>query len=163
MNDTVVILDNVRSAHNVGSIFRTADGAGVHKLYLAGVTPSPVDRFGRVREQIAKTSLGASETVAWERVGSGEDRATAELIALVGQLKANGYQVVAVEQAAESVPLKDFSPVQKVAYIFGAEVEGVQPDVLAAAAQVIEIPMQGQKESLNVSVVAGIVLLGGCR
>lgn len=158
MQETVVILDNIRSAHNVGSMFRTADGAGVSKLYLVGITPAPTDRFGRVQPEIKKTSLGATESVAWEKVGSGGDTAGDEAKGLIARLKADGFTVVAVEQSPKAISFHDFTRPEKVAYILGAEVEGVQPALLNAVDQIIEIPMHGQKESLNVSVTAGIIL-----
>jgi 23S rRNA (guanosine2251-2'-O)-methyltransferase len=156
--DKVVILDNVRSTHNVGSIFRTSDAAGVSKLFLLGITPSPLDRFGRQQPEIAKTALGATDSVPWEKVGEGDSLATDEGVALLQKLNSNGYTVVAVEQAENAVLLHDFEPPEKIAYILGAEVEGVQPELIATADVVLEIPMLGMKESLNVSVTAGIVL-----
>lgn len=158
MSQKVVILDAIRSAHNVGSIFRTADAAGVEKLYLCGPTPDPIDRFGRTQREIIKTSLGASEQLAWEHVGTIENRATEEMLLLIEQLKSEGYTMVAVEQAKGSVNLYDYAVPEKVAYIFGAEVEGVQPALLEVVDVVLELPMAGMKESLNVSVTAGIVL-----
>lgn len=156
--ETILILDNIRSAHNVGSIFRTADAAGVGKVYLVGITPNPIDRFGRMQPEIAKTSLGATESVPWESVGDAASLSTAALLSLLARLKAEGFSIVAVEQASSSVSLFDFKPTEKIVYIFGAEVEGVQSEVLAVADAILEIPMQGMKESLNVSVTAGIVL-----
>lgn len=158
MKETVVILDNIRSAHNVGSIFRTADAAGVERIYLCGITPAPTDRFGRRNAEIKKTSLGAAETVTWEQVGDGTNLATEKMLALIEELKQAGFTIVAVEQCPDSIPLFELKVPEKVAYIFGAEVEGVQPEVLAVADTKVEIPMKGQKESLNVSVTAGIVL-----
>lgn len=154
----IVILDSIRSAHNVGSIFRTSDAAGVEKIYLAGPTPDPVDRFGRVQKEIAKTSLGASDSMPWEHVGTIDNRATAELLHLCADLKKERCAIVAVEQSKGSVGLYDFEVPSKVAYIFGAEVEGVQQELLDVADAILELPMQGIKESLNVSVTAGIVL-----
>ena len=148
----IVILDNIRSAHNVGSIFRTADGAGAEKIYLLGYTPAPRDRFGRVSAEIAKTSLGASETIPWECVNT-EDATT-----LLTRLKADGFEVVAIEQTSESISLQNFVPQPKVAYIFGNEIDGVSANLIKEADIVVEIPMLGMKESLNVSVSAGIVL-----
>lgn len=158
MQEKVVIVDNVRSAHNVGSIFRTADGAGVSKLYLIGPTPSPTDRFGRVQAEIAKTSLGASESVAWEHIGDPTTHSTDEAVQLVKALQQDGFTVVAVEQTPDSISLYDFVVPEKVAYIFGAEVAGVQKELIATSDVALEIPMAGKKESLNVSVTAGIVL-----
>lgn len=154
----IVILDNIRSAHNVGSIFRTSDGAGVSKLFLIGTTPAPIDRFGRPQPEIVKTSLGASENMPWELVGTAESFSTEAAVMCIKKLQADGYLVVAIEQASNAILLKDFHVADKVAYIFGAEVTGVQPELLAAADHVVEIPMAGMKESLNVSVTAGIVL-----
>ncbi len=161
MQEKVVIIDNVRSAHNVGSIFRTADGAGVSKVYLIGPTPTPVDRFGRIQTEISKTSLGASESVAWEHVGTSERKSTEEAISLILKLKQKGFVVVAIEQDARASSFYDFKVPEKVAYIFGAEVEGVQREIINAADKIVEIPMQGMKESLNVSVTAGVVLFRG--
>ncbi len=152
MNQTILILDNIRSAHNVGSIFRTADGAGVEKIYLIGTTPAPRDRFGREVPEIKKTSLGASDFVAWEQVEE------ASVSALAARLRADGFAIAAVEQSDRSVSLHDFVPPSKVAYVFGNEVEGVGEKWLKAADSIVEIPMKGKKESLNVSVTAGIIL-----
>ena len=160
MSDTIVILDNIRSAHNVGSVFRTCDAAGVSKIFLLGITPTPIDRFGRPQPEIQKTSLGAVDTVEWEHIGSGETRAVEEGLELIVRLKESGYSIVVVEQVPHSVSFYDFEPTPKTVFIFGAEVEGVHPEIIAAADQVLEIPMAGQKESLNVSVTTGIVLFG---
>ena len=149
MQETVVILDNIRSTHNVGSIFRTGDAAGVSKVYLCGYTPAPIDRFGREQKDIAKTALGAETAVAWEQ-GS-----TAEVIA---QLRADGFTICAVEQDAQSVSLYDYKRPQKLALIFGNEVDGVSQEALEASDTILEIPMHGEKESLNVSVSVGVAL-----
>ncbi len=145
-----VILHDIRSHYNVGAIFRTSDGAGVSKIYLTGYTPAPEDRFGRQVAEISKTALGAEKFVAWEKV---EDT-----LAVVQKLKTEGVTVVAVEQSNNSVMLNDFVVPEKVAYIFGSETAGVSREVLAEVDMVLELPMLGQKESLNVSVTAGIVL-----
>lgn len=152
MQEIVIVLDRIRSAHNVGSIFRTCDGAGVSTIYLVDYTPLPIDRFGRVQPEITKTSLGASEAVAWKRVAAGEERS------LIGQLKTDGYQLVAVEQTGTSVDFRQFTPHQKVAFVFGNEVEGVSQEFLTSADATIELPMAGSKESLNVSVTVGATL-----
>lgn len=144
-----IILDDIRSAHNVGAIFRTAEGAGVEKIYLCGYTPRPVDRFGRAVAEIQKTSLGASEMVDWDGV---ED-----IKQLIKKLQADGVQVVAVELASDAVSLYEFSPAPLVAYIFGNEVTGITLEVLALCDATIQIPMRGQKESLNVATTVGIV------
>ncbi len=152
MQEKVVILDNIRSTHNVGSVFRTSDGAGVSKIYLGGYTPAPKDRFGRLVPEIVKTSLGAYIFVSWEQLLSGSEAM------LAAQLKDEGFTIVAVEQGEGSVDLYDFVVPQKVAYIFGNEVEGVSEIWKGLADVLLELPMRGQKESLNVSVCAGIVL-----
>lgn len=156
----VVLLQNIRSLHNVGSIFRTADGAGVEKVYLCGITPSPLDRFGQVRSDVAKVALGAEKTVAWEKVVSTSR--------LVTSLKKDGYTIVALEQDKRAVPYyacktnpspaKAGTPFRKgrIALVLGAEVEGVSPALLKKCDTIIEIPMSGAKESLNVSVAFGI-------
>lgn len=145
-----MILDNVRSRHNVGAIFRTCDGAGVSKIYLTGYTPAPIDRFGRPVGEIVKTSLGASSMVPWEKV---ED-----ITEVITRLQSEGVTVVAVEQAPTAVSVFDFTIPDKVAYIMGNEITGVLPEILERCDAIIEIPMSGQKESLNVSVSTGIVL-----
>lgn len=145
-----LILENVRSAYNVGAIFRTADGAGVSKIFLVGYTPCPRDRFGRVQTEIEKTSLGASREVSWEQV---EDM---EL--LLKQLKGQGVKVVVVELAAEAIPLRELKISERVAYVLGNEIGGVSIAVQKMADSIVKIPMLGSKESLNVSVAAGIVL-----
>jgi len=147
-----IILQDIRSAHNVGSIFRTADGAGVSKIYLTGYTPAPIDRFGRPQAEIQKTSLGASKTVPWESI---EDTQL-----LIDVLKEKSYQIIAVEQCDTAKNYNDFKPTQNAVYIFGNEVEGVPEEVLEKADAIIEIPMAGKKESLNVSVAVGIILFG---
>ncbi|MEZ4200485.1 MAG: TrmH family RNA methyltransferase [Candidatus Paceibacterota bacterium] len=159
----VVMLDNIRSAHNVGSIFRTCDGAGVEKLYLIGTTPTPVDRFGRVQPEIAKTSLGATESVAWEQIGSAESLSTQTAVAEIESLKQAGYAIVAVEQTPQSVSLTSWQQPQKVCFIFGTERGGLQPELLQIADHIIDIPMHGQKDSLNVSVSVGVVLYQSLR
>ena len=136
----------------MGSIFRTADGAGVEKIFLGGYTPTPIDRFGRTQPEIQKTSLGASETVPWESVS---DEAAPALLA---QLKSEGFQIVSVEQDPKSVSIYEFKPTEKVCYIFGNEIGGVRKEILDLSDKIIEIPMRGSKESLNVGVSAGVVL-----
>jgi tRNA G18 (ribose-2'-O)-methylase SpoU len=145
-----LILENIRSAYNVGSIFRTADGAGVSKIFLIGYTPAPLDRFGRAQPEIEKTSLGASKEILWEHQLSIED--------VLRRLKEEGVTIVAVEQGRQAVSLLEFTASEAVAYILGNEIDGVSEMALAHADAVVEIPMLGTKESLNVSVAAGIVL-----
>ena len=143
----IAILDNIRSVHNVGSIFRTADGAGVRKIYLCGITPKPLDEFGRVRDDFRKVSLGAEESVEWEKVES--------IVELVKKLKDEGVQVVAVEQDDRSVSYKDWKPDGEVAFVFGSEVGGVSRGVLDMVDVVVDIPMRGKKESVDVGVSFG--------
>jgi 23S rRNA (guanosine2251-2'-O)-methyltransferase len=131
-------------------MFRTADGAGVAKVYLSGYTPTPIDRFGRAVPEIHKTALGAEQVVPWEYV--------ADIASLITILKADGVSVVAVEQDEHSVSLHDFVAPSQVAYIFGSETEGVARLILDQVDTILELPMLGMKESLNVSVTAGIVL-----
>ncbi len=152
MSEKRVILDNVRSAHNVGSIFRTCDGAGVTHVYVGGYTPAPIDRFGRDVAEIAKTSLGASKAVPWSAFPEHE------VSLLAAQLKAEGFSIVAVEQTSAAVPIRTFVVPEKVVYVLGNEISGVSAAWLSAADVVVQIPMQGIKESLNVSACAGIVL-----
>lgn len=147
---TFVILHNIRSAHNVGSVFRTSDGAGVSKIYITGYTPAPTDRFGRENAEIAKTSLGATHTIPYEVV---EDITT-----VIKSLKEAGVQIVAVEQTECAVEYTKFERTEDVAFIFGNEITGVEEEVLKVSDAHIQIPMSGAKESLNVSVCAGIVL-----
>ncbi len=146
----VLVLNDIRSHYNVGAIFRTADGAGVAKIYLVGYTPSPLDRFGRAVSEIHKTALGAEQVVDYECVDSIEE--------LIVNLKNEGFLVVAVEQDIRSVSLKDFVVPEKVAYIVGSETDGLSKEICDAVDVILEIPMNGTKESLNVSVATGIVL-----
>ncbi len=145
-----VILDNVRSVHNVGSIFRTADAAGVSKIILCGYTPTPIDRFGRARKDFAKTALGAEKSVPWE---SEKDTYTA-----INKIKQLGFSVIGVEQAPDSIDYRKLKPTAKTAFVFGNETDGLSAEILKSCDLIAEIPMQGRKESLNVSVAAGIVL-----
>lgn len=148
----LIILDNIRSAHNVGSIFRTADAAGCAKIYLAGLTPSPVDKYGRENKKVTKVSLGAEKSVAWEQVAS--------TINLLDQLKKDRYIILALEQAPNSKPLADFSlqPQAKYALVLGNEPQGIDDKVLDKCDVILEIPMKGKKESLNVAVAFGMAL-----
>lgn len=146
----VVILPDIRSQYNVGAIFRTADAMGVNKIYLTGFTPTPLDRFGRPAEKIVKTALGAEKVVEWEY--------QTDVLSVIKQLQNDGLSVVAIEQDERSIELRKFKVPEKVAYIFGSETAGLAKDILEVVDEVVEIPMLGQKESLNVSVTAGIVL-----
>lgn len=142
----VLILDNVRSLHNVGSAFRTADAFRVEKIFLCGITGTPPNK------EINKTALGATESVDWEHVpDTGE---------LARRLQAAGYQIIALEQAEKTTLLQDFrpDPDQPLAFVFGNEVFGVGEEVMALADQVVEIPQFGTKHSLNISVTVGVVV-----
>ena len=152
----IIVLDNIRSLFNVGSIFRTADAVGAKKIYICGITPEPTDRFGKIRPKLAKVSLGAEKTVEWEY-----NKSTATVLC---DLKKQKFKIFAVEQDKRSIPyfklkLKKRDP-DKVVVVFGNEVEGIAKNILKKANKILEIPMAGMKESLNVSVSAGIVLFG---
>jgi len=153
----VAVLYNLRSAHNTAACFRTADGAGVGKLYLVGTTPSPVDRFGEARADFAKVALGAEKTVKYEKID--------DIFGLMDKLKRQGFLVVAVEQDRRAEDLFRFAEalqqdqgVKRTALIFGAETEGVPREVLDKCDKILEIPMRGKKESLNVSVAFGVAV-----
>ncbi len=145
-----LILHNIRSLYNVGSIFRTADARGVKKIYLTGYTPTPTDRFGKIRKEIHKTSLGAEHTVAWEHQRN--------IAALIKKLQKEKIFLVAIEQSRKAINYKKLKNGPSVAFIFGNEVRGISPQILKKCGQIAEIPMYGKKESLNVSVAAGIIL-----
>jgi tRNA G18 (ribose-2'-O)-methylase SpoU len=142
----VVVLDNVRSMHNVGSVFRTADAFLISGIWLCGYTPRPPHR------DIHKTALGATETVKWQYAE--------RTVEAVGALKDEGFRIFAVEQVEKSIPLHEFSSEKagKMALIFGNEVTGIDAEVLKFCDGSIEIPQFGMKHSLNISVAAGIVL-----
>ncbi len=142
----IVVLDNIRSLNNIGSVFRTSDAFLIEKIYLCGITATPPHK------DIHKTALGATETVAWEYVENTS--------ALIERLKADGVFVASIEQAENSTSLENFTikPKQKYAVVFGNEVKGVQQKVVSASDACIEIPQFGTKHSLNISVSAGIVL-----
>jgi len=146
---TALVLHNIRSAYNVGSIMRTSDAAGVEKIYLTGYTPSPTDRFGRPQKEIAKTALGAEKSVPWEYVKN--------LTALLSKLSSDGWSVIGVEQDKHAKDYRIKLPHKKV-FVFGNEVKGLSKPLRDKCDLLIEIPMRGKKESLNVSVVVGIVL-----
>ena len=142
----IIVLDNVRSALNVGSVFRTADAFRVSKIYLCGITPVPPNR------DILKSALGATETVQWEYVDS--------TLKLINHLKNENYSLIAIEQTKTSIQLQDFNlpKEKKIALVFGHEVDGVNQEVIDLCDTSIEIPQQGTKHSLNIAVCAGIVV-----
>jgi 23S rRNA (guanosine2251-2'-O)-methyltransferase len=141
-----VVLDNVRSMHNIGSVFRTADGFAVEQICLCGITAQPPHR------EIEKTALGATQSVNWSYFETP--------LAAIEQLRADGYKVIAIEQAEKSMMLQEFTPVpgKKYALIFGNEVNGVSDEVMKNIDACIEIPQFGTKHSFNIVVSAGIVL-----
>lgn len=148
----VAVLHDVRSVHNVGSIFRTADAAGITKIFLCGITPSPFDRLRNLRPDFAKVALGAEKYTPWE--------SAKEITAILSHLKKEGYSIFAAEQSKGSVPYDTVPVPNKIALILGNEVAGLPPSVLELADHVIEIPMMGKKESLNVAVAFGVLAFG---
>jgi 23S rRNA (guanosine2251-2'-O)-methyltransferase len=148
--ELLVLLHNIRSAHNVGSILRTADAACVSRVYLTGYTPTPKDRFGRAQKDIAKTALGAEMSVPWEYQKTPGK--------IIRTLRDEHCHIVAVEQNSDSIDYRKFRGKKSVLFIFGNEVNGVSKSILRSCDEIVEIPMHGTKESLNVSVAAGIIL-----
>ena len=143
-----IILVDIRSAQNVGSIFRTADAVGIKHIYLVGITPSPIDRFGRARKDINKASLGAEKSVDWSHHKTFDEVVSSEEMS-----------VVAVEQTEDSTNIRDLKKdIDFDTLVFGNEVDGLPQDILNLCKFSIEIPMMGEKESLNVSVAFGVVL-----
>jgi len=142
----IVILDNIRSLNNIGSVFRTCDAFAIKKIYLCGITGQPPHK------DIHKTALGATNSIDWEYV---ED-----ILAMIDKLKADGVKIVSIEQAKNSLMLQDFEPKnnQKYAVIFGNEVKGIQQTVVDVSDYCVEIPQFGTKHSLNISVSCGVVL-----
>lgn len=158
MRQLVLIAHNVRSAHNVGSLLRTGEGLGVARIVLTGYTPYPLQTNDarlphiaeRVNRQISKTALGADKQAVWSY--------TADPLAAIAKLKKEGYTVAALEQAPGALGLPGFTPPDKIALIVGREVEGLEPEILAAADRILEIPMFGHKESYNVAAAAAMAL-----
>lgn len=150
--ELIVILDNMRSVYNVGSIFRTADALGVTKIFLCGCTPTPVDRFGRERKDLAKVALSAEKAIKWEYRENTDE--------LLKELKKNKYFIVAIEQDKKSVDYKKIKIRHPLAILMGTEVEGINKKTLKLVDTIAEIPMIGKKESLNVSVAFGIAGYG---
>jgi len=150
--EKVVVLDNIRSVYNVGSIFRTSDALGIDTIYLCGVTPTPIDRFGRTRKDLAKVALGAERDIEWKYVK--------DALIIVKKLKKEGFQIIAIEQDRRSVDPKKIKVKYPVALVMGNEVDGVDKKIIKCADVIAEIPMSGKKESLNVSVAFGIAGYG---
>jgi len=142
----LVVLDNIRSLNNIGSVFRTCDAFAIEKVYLCGITAQPP------HNDINKTALGATESVAWEYA--------TDVLTIINKLKADGVKIIAIEQAENSVALQDLELAknQKYAVIFGNEVKGIQQSLVNAADYCVEIPQVGTKHSLNISVSCGVVL-----
>ncbi len=148
--EIILVLHDIRSAQNVGAIFRTADGVGVSRIIISGYTPAPVDRFGRERKDISKTALGAEKTIPFKVVKNITNE--------IKKFKNEGFEIVCLEQSEESIDYKKYKPKNKVVFIVGNEVLGVSKNILEKSDKIIEIPMRGQKESLNVSVATGVAL-----
>lgn len=149
----VIIAHNIRSAHNVGAFFRTADGAGIDKIYLTGYTQAPFDpekdkRETKAQRGLGKTALGAVEFVDWEKKEN--------VLDLIKELKARGFRVLGLEKTAQSQNIFKFKPIFPCAFILGNETDGINEEILKECDCILEIPMRGKKESLNVSVAAGI-------
>ena len=142
----IVVLDNIRSIHNVGSIFRTSDSFLIEKIIISGYTATPEN------DRMKKTALGSSDSVDWEY--------SDDIIETIKKLQKKDVKIISIEQADESLKIEKFNPVSgtKYAFIFGNEVDGVSDDIINVSDEVIEIPQVGTKHSLNVSVAAGIVL-----
>lgn len=148
--NTILVLHNIRSAYNVGAIFRTADACGIGMIYLVGYTPAPIDEFGRINSGIAKSAIGAEKTVPWKKVKN--------IGPVLTKLKKEKFQIIAIEQSKNSVDYKKIKSKFPCAFILGEEVSGLTKNILDKCDVVAEIPMKGQKESLNVSVAAGVAL-----
>lgn len=148
--EVYILLHNIRSVYNVGAIFRTADAIGATKIYVTGYTPTPVDRFGAPRSDFAKSALGSENTVAWEYSKTPGP--------ILNRLKKEKVQIISVEQSMSSIDYKKVKLDSKTLVVFGNEVAGISKAILDKSDVIAEIPMRGKKESLNVSVSAGIIL-----
>ena len=155
-----ILLPDIRSAYNVGSIFRSADCFGIEKIYLSGTTPTPIDRFGRsnsgAQKEISKTALGAEKDIMWEYID--------DINKFITKIKNDGFIIVSIEQDKKSIDLKDFlkiktkNNIQNILLVFGNEVDGIDKNILKKSDHIVEIPLKGNKESLNVSVCAGLIM-----
>ncbi|MDI6734442.1 MAG: TrmH family RNA methyltransferase, partial [Patescibacteria group bacterium] len=153
MEEIIVVLHNIRSLHNVGSIFRTADGAGIKKIYVCGITPTPLDRFNKLIPQFAKVALGAEKNIEWVKLKS--------TVSAIKDLKKQGFKIIAIEQSKKSIPYFKYQDKnKKIALVLGNEIKGVPQSILREVDKILEIPMHGKKESLNVTIAFGIVI---CR
>lgn len=146
----VLILENIRSVYNVGAIFRTAEAIGIDKIFLVGYTPCPIDRFGRLRNDLHKAALGAEKNISWEKRD--------DIVNLIKSLKLEKFYLISLEQNKNSLDYREVKVKEKTAIIIGNEVEGVSPTALENSDIIAEIPMMGKKESLNVSVATGVFL-----
>jgi tRNA G18 (ribose-2'-O)-methylase SpoU len=146
----VILLDNVRSVLNVGSIFRTANGLAVDEIVLCGITPTPLDKHGNPRKDFAKVALGSEKGVPWRY-----EESTTEVVKLY---KEQGFKVIALEQEKRSIDYKEAKAGEKTLLVVGSEVDGVSKELLDLSDTIIEIPMLGLKESLNVTIAFGIAL-----
>jgi len=147
--ELVLVLHNLRSVYNVGSIFRTADAAGIKQIFLTGTTPAPIDRFGRERKDLAKVALGAQNYVNWQ---------TGNLKDIIDVLRKDNFKILALEQDENSVPYNKKQNSNKLALLVGNEPQGLDKESLSCADEIIEIPMHGKKESLNVAVATAIAI-----
>lgn len=158
MREIVLILNNIRSTHNVGSLLRTADGFGVTHVYLTGYTPFPLQKndarlphiANKLTCQIHKTALGAENTINWTH--------QADVLKLMSRLKADGFNIIGLEQSSSSIALPDYNPPAKSALLLGSEVDGINPALLKNCDETIEIPMYGKKESFNVTQATAVAL-----
>ncbi|MFA6077160.1 MAG: TrmH family RNA methyltransferase [Candidatus Paceibacterota bacterium] len=155
--ENILILHDIRSVENVGAMFRTADAAGIDKIYLTGYTSAPLDRFGRKRKDLAKSALGAEEFVPWEQKKN--------VKSLLLQLKKNKFLIIGIEQDEKSVDYKTLRlrSGQGNVFIVGSEVGGIPKNILKKCDIIAEIPMKGKKESLNVSVALGVAIFRICN
>ncbi len=146
----IAVLDNLRSVYNVGSIFRTANAVGIDKIILCGTTPTPLDKKGLKRKDLAKVALGAEDTIAWEYKG--------ETVETLKNLKQEDYYIIAFEQDGRAVDYKEVTIEKRenIAFVVGHEVDGITQDVLEECDVIAEIPMLGTKESLNVTIAFGV-------
>lgn len=150
-SDIYIILYNIRSVHNVGSIFRTSECAGVSKIYCIGETPTPIDKFGKPRKDFVKVSLGSEKNIDWKY--------SKTISPILNKLKKEKYNIIAIEQFGNSVDYKKAKPfAHKNVFIMGNEVSGIPESILKKCDQVAEIKMLGEKESLNVSVAFGVAI-----
>jgi tRNA G18 (ribose-2'-O)-methylase SpoU len=146
----ILVIHDIRSVYNVGAIFRTADAVGVTRIIISGYSPTPIDRFGRDRTDFAKCALGAEKIIPWEYVETPFQK--------IQELKSAGFHIIGLEQDKNSVDYKSVPKSDKIVFILGTETTGMTKDLIDLCDVVAEIPMRGMKESLNVSVAAGILL-----